>query len=218
MMARGEAMQRLREFLATWSPRRRLFATVVVLGVIFDQLSKFWAVGALTRAFDAGREGTAASFGAKLSRFLWDAHPARGRAVTVLEDFWHFRYAENPGAAWSFLASAPEWFRQPFFLLVSLVAMAFIVVYFRRTTDAQRLVRWGLSLVFAGAVGNFIDRARLGYVIDFIDWHWYDKATWPTFNVADSCITVGVAILVLDMLKNPKGAPASQPASSAVGK
>ncbi len=215
-MTRGLSMQQVRTWLTTWSPRRRMFAAVVVLAVIADQLSKFWAVGALTRAFET--DGEELGFFGKLSRFLWTAHPARTRPVTVLEDFWHFRYAENPGAAWSFLASAPEWFRQPFFLAVSAAAMVFIVIYFRRATDEQKLLRWGLALVMGGAVGNFLDRVRLGYVIDFIDWHWYDLATWPTFNIADSCISVGVGLLVLDMLKNPKGAPQPAPVDSAAGK
>jgi len=58
-----------------------------------------------------------------------------------------------------------------------------------------------LALVFGGAVGNFLDRIRLGYVIDFIDWHWLkDGPSWPTFNIADSGITVGVTLMVLDML------------------
>ena len=55
-------------------------------------------------------------------------------------------------------------------------------------------------MVFGGAIGNFLDRVRLGYVIDFIDWHWYDKATWPTFNVADAGISIGVGLLLLELV------------------
>lgn len=75
----------------------------------------------------------------------------------------------------------------------------FIVVYFLRTQKDQWLLRFALALVFGGAIGNFADRIRLGYVIDFIEWHWYDKASWPTFNVADSAISVGVCLMILDM-------------------
>jgi signal peptidase II len=126
------------------------------------------------------------------------------RSVTVLEDFWHFRYAENTGAAFSFLADSAEWFRAPFFIAITLVAMVFIIAYFRKTQPGETWPRLALALVFGGALGNFIDRVRLGYVIDFISWHWYDKATWPTFNVADSGISVGVAILVLHSLRSPR--------------
>ncbi len=119
--------------------------------------------------------------------------------VEVVESFWHFRYVENPGAAWGFLSGSAAWFRTPFFLVMSTLAMGFMVYYFRQTRPGQWLVRLALALVFGGAVGNFLDRVRLGYVIDFIDWHWYD-AHWPTFNIADACISVGVCLMVIDML------------------
>jgi signal peptidase II len=216
-MTRGEMIHAARTFLTRWSARKKQFTAIVVAAVVLDQISKYWAVGALTRAYYAGN-GRVMDLGEKLSRFLWTEHPQRSRAIAVIDDFWHFRYAENPGAAWSFLADAPEWFRQPFFLLVSLTAMVFIVVYFRRTTETQRILRVALALVFGGAVGNFLDRARLGYVIDFIDWHWYDKATWPTFNIADACISVGVGLMVLDMILTPKPSTAGATAKSAAGK
>ena len=130
----------------------------------------------------------------------------------MLENFWHFRYAENPGAAWSFLAGAPDWFRTPFFLVVAVAAMIFIIVYFRKTHPEQTLLQIALAMIFGGALGNFIDRFRLGYVIDFIDWHWYASASWPTFNVADAGITVGVVLMALDMVihNEPENAGATQ--------
>lgn len=175
------------------------FIGVSSLVVLLDQLSKYWAVANLTRAFDPVFGDPADTLGARLSRFLWTRHPTRSDPVIVSESFWSFSYAENPGAAWSFLASAPAAIRTPFFLIVSIVAMVFIVYYFRKVSPSNRLLRTALMLVFGGAVGNFIDRARLGYVIDFIDWHYYEVYTWPTFNVADSAITIGVAMMVLDM-------------------
>ena len=59
-------------------------------------------------------------------------------------------------------------------------------------------------MILGGAIGNFVDRLRLGYVIDFIDWHWYDAYTWPTFNIADSGISVGVVLMFFEMLKQAK--------------
>lgn len=186
-------------FFGSLPPRWRLFVAIVAVIVVADQVSKYMAVGSLTRAFEASVGEDELGFGDRLSRFLWSKHPMRSEAVAVIDDFWHFRYAENPGAAFSFLSNQPSWFRTPFFLLISLAAMAFIALYFRRTTPGQGLLRLSLSMVFGGALGNFVDRVRLGYVIDFIDWHWYDKATWPTFNVADSAITVGISVMVLEV-------------------
>ncbi len=195
-------------WLVSWSSRRKLFIGVVALVVFLDQLSKYWAIANLTRAFDSFGGGSPVGFVERMSRFLWYRHPVHGAAVAVLEHFWHFRYAENPGAAWSFLAAAPDWFRAPFFLFIALVAMVFIVVYYRRTTASQLHLRLALALVFGGALGNFLDRLRLGYVIDFVEWHWYDRMAWPTFNVADAAISIGVALMLLDMFmsKHPERA------------
>jgi signal peptidase II len=185
----------------------RWFIGVSAVVVVLDQLSKYWAVANLTRAFDPPFGEPAARFAERLSRFLWLRDPIRAEPIVVWENFWSFSYAQNPGAAWSFLATAPDSFRTPFFLIVSLAAMIFIVYYFRRTEPNQHLLRAALMLVFGGAVGNFLDRARLGYVIDFIRWHYYEMS-WPTFNVADSAITVGVIIMMAEMLfaKQPQQA------------
>jgi signal peptidase II len=177
------------------STRLRIAIAVAAVVFVLDQISKFLAVKHLTNAM-AGAVG----FGAEVAAFMGVHHPVREGRVVVSESFWSFIYAENPGAAWSFLRDAPEYFRTPFFLVVSLAAMVFIIFYFRKTTDPQWLLRLALALVFGGALGNFFDRVRLGYVIDFIDWHWYSGYTWPTFNVADSAITVGVIIMAADML------------------
>ncbi|MBI5508488.1 MAG: signal peptidase II [Deltaproteobacteria bacterium] len=190
------------------SARTRTFLSIAGVVVVLDQITKWLAVSRLTTAFEAF-SGEALGFGDKLSRFLWQKHPVKSEAFAVLDDFWHFRYVENPGAAWGFLSGSASWFRTPFFLLVSVGAMIFIIHYVRKTTAEQRLLRLALALVFGGALGNFIDRVRLGYVIDFIDWHWFDKATWPTFNIADSGISVGVALMVLEMMfsRTPKSEP-----------
>lgn len=190
-----------RNILDRWTVTFIVVSSVVI---VLDQLSKYWAVANLTLAFNPAFGEAATTFGEKLSRFLWTRSPVRSDPVVVVEGFWRFSYAENPGAAWSLFATAPDWFRAPFFILVSLAAMAFIIYYFRRVPSSNVLLRGALMLVFGGAVGNFIDRVRLGYVIDFIDWHWKDVYTWPTFNVADSAITVGVIIMVIEMLFSRK--------------
>lgn len=121
--------------------------------------------------------------------------------VPVIDGFWNFRYVENPGAAWGLLSTASEALRVPFFLFVSIGAVVFIVVFFRRLGDDQHLMIWSLSLVFGGAIGNLVDRLHLSYVVDFIDWY-VGTAHWPTFNVADAGITSGVVLLLLEWLRD----------------
>lgn len=101
----------------------------------------------------------------------------------------------NKGAAFSFLSDQPGWQRY-FFTAVSVIASLFILWMLRRHPD-QRLFCWSLALILGGAIGNLIDRVAYGHVIDFLDFHlrgWH----WPAFNVADSAITVGAVLFVLD--------------------
>ncbi len=114
-----------------------------------------------------------------------------------------FNYVRNLGAAWGALSNLPDSTRVPFFYAVTVLAVIIIGVYIRSTPLNHRLAIFSLSLILSGAIGNFIDRFRLGYVIDFLDCRWnlfgwrYD---FPNFNVADSCITVGVTFLMFDMI------------------
>jgi signal peptidase II len=108
----------------------------------------------------------------------------------------------NVGAAFSFLAGASGWQRWLFIGLAVTVSIG-IIVWLYRMPRSQGLLAAGLSLVLGGAVGNVIDRIRLGAVIDFIHFHW-DRAYFPAFNIADSAITVGAACLLLDALLEPK--------------
>jgi signal peptidase II len=105
----------------------------------------------------------------------------------------------NVGAAFSFLASASGWQRWVFIGLAVVVSIGIIIWLLKLPRGAHGLLAAGLALVLGGALGNVIDRVRLGYVIDFIHFHW-DRAYFPAFNVADSAITVGAACLLLDAL------------------
>ena len=109
----------------------------------------------------------------------------------------------NVGAAFSFLASASGWQRWLFIGLAGVVSIGIIVWLVRLPRGTHALLAAGLALVLGGALGNVIDRIRLGYVIDFIHFHW-DRAYFPAFNVADSAITVGAACLLLDALFESK--------------
>lgn len=114
-----------------------------------------------------------------------------------------FNYVRNLGAAWGALSNLPDNIRIPFFYIVTIVAVIIIGLYIKTTPVEHRLAIFALALILSGAVGNFIDRLRLGYVIDWIDVRW-NFAGWrydfPNFNVADSAITVGVSFLLFDML------------------
>jgi signal peptidase II len=120
---------------------------------------------------------------------------------------------ENPGAAWGLFANLPDTARRIFFHVVSLAALAFIFAMYVRLEPGQRLVSVALSLVAGGALGNFMDRLARGYVIDFIDWHWRNQPgmRWPTFNVADAAICVGVALMLVDSLRMRRSEPTPVP-------
>lgn len=128
--------------------------------------------------------------------------------VTVVENFLNITYVRNQGAAFSFLATSP--YRLPFFILISVVAAIVILAVFYKLRDEQRLTTVSLSLIFAGAIGNLIDRVRLGEVIDFLDAHWYAHH-WPVFNIADSAICIGVALMAVDMFREERRNKAQKP-------
>src|SRR5262249_774454 len=118
-----------------------------------------------------------------------------------------FIFAQNPGGAWSFLRGLPDSLRRPFFLVVSAAAIVFIVTIYQRVRSDQTTMRWGLPLALGGAVGNLVDRVRYGWVVDFIDvsLRWGGREHhWPTFNVADIAIVIGVGLMAIDMLR-PRG-------------
>jgi signal peptidase II len=108
----------------------------------------------------------------------------------------------NEGAAFSFLATAGGWQRW-FFIGLALVITVVLVVWLAKLKPHERLTAAGLSLVAGGAAGNLIDRLVYGHVIDFLDFYWRSWH-WPAFNVADSAITVGVALLLLEALRAPR--------------
>jgi signal peptidase II len=185
--------------LNRWLTLTAIGATVTVL----DQASKFLVVKHLTPAFRHQ-----ASLADQVSRFYGDLeHPCAHRwdprcpTMTFIGGFWNWRYVENPGAAWGLLSRLDDRVRIPFFLAISIGAIAFIINYFRKLRDDQTLVVVSLSLVFGGAIGNFIDRLHLSYVIDFIDWY-VGSTHWPTFNVADAAISSGVGLLILEWIRD----------------
>ena len=113
-------------------------------------------------------------------------------------------HVRNRGAAFGLLSDWDIPYQSALLAALSVLALLAIALYFLRLPAAARLPRLALALVLGGAVGNLIDRVRLGYVVDFVHVYWRQHQ-WPDFNVADSAITVGVALLVLDILRSPGG-------------
>ena len=121
-----------------------------------------------------------------------------GERLAVIRGWFDLTLVYNPGAAFSFLAWADGWQRW-FFVAIGLGASAFILWLLARH-GSQRLFGAALSLILGGAIGNVIDRLVHGKVVDFLLVHWQDRWYFPAFNVADSAITVGAALLILDEL------------------
>jgi signal peptidase II len=178
--------------------RWKVLGVVFVLAVAADQWTKYLAVDRLTHVFELHGVHSAAE---KLSAFFTyrNLEPYATAPYTVYRPLWRMNYVENPGAAWGMFRGLPADARHLFFVGISLAAVTFILFYYRRLREEERYLQVALALVLAGAVGNFIDRLMRRYVIDFIEWHWWNRPDlrWPTFNVADSLIVIGVLLLML---------------------
>ena len=127
--------------------------------------------------------------------------------VDVIRGHFRFTYVENTGAAWSLFADAPAAVRVPLFVAVSLLAMSFILYFYRQLAPGQRMLRTALALILGGAAGNFVDRLRQGYVVDFVAWSWRETQ-WPRFNVADAAISAGVVLMVWALVAGERRARA----------
>ncbi len=114
--------------------------------------------------------------------------------MSVMPSF-NFTLVYNTGAAFSFLSDAGGWQRW-FFSLLALAVCIFLLSWLARLDSSEKWTAFGLSLVLGGALGNLIDRLLYGHVIDFIQWYYQDYY-WPTFNIADSTITVGACVLII---------------------
>ena len=120
----------------------------------------------------------------------------------VITDFFNLTLLHNTGAAFSFLSDAGGWQRWMFTGIAALVSLG-LVWWIARLRDGKPLEALALALILGGALGNLFDRVTLGYVVDFIVVH-YRQYHWPAFNLADSAICVGAALLILDSLRSGK--------------
>ena len=133
--------------------------------------------------------------------FMHESYP-------VINGLFNLVYVMNPGAAFGFLANASETFRYIFFTGITIVALVLILYYLIKSKPQSLKIVCSLTLIFAGAVGNLIDRIRFGAVVDFLDVY-IASAHWPAFNVADSAISIGAALMIWDMIANRKKGKAS---------
>lgn len=118
--------------------------------------------------------------------------------------------AHNTGAAFSFLANASGW-QRPFFIGLTL-AISAVLLWMLKGNHRNRVLALALSLVIGGAFGNLYDRVLHGYVVDFVQWH-VAGYYWPAFNIADSAICVGAALLIFDSFRKPEKVASSEPPS-----
>lgn len=119
----------------------------------------------------------------------------------VVTPFFSLVYWQNPGAAFSLFADQPGW-QRGFFIFIALAA-AFVILHLLRRSGGKALFNAALALILGGALGNVIDRFAYGHVVDFLLFHWRDWF-YPAFNVADSGITVGAVLLILDSFRRDK--------------
>lgn len=138
------------------------------------------------------------------SKLLVDASLQLYEAIPLMPSF-NLTYARNTGAAFSFLSDAGGWQRW-LFAGLAVGMSSFIAWWLKKLGEHEKLMAVALSLVLGGAIGNLIDRVAYGYVIDFLDVYYQDWH-WPAFNIADSAICVGVAIMLLDSFKAEPTSP-----------
>ncbi len=124
-------------------------------------------------------------------------HFAYGEVQVVIPEFFNLTHVRNPGGAFSLLANLPQAWSQFFFLGTGALAIGLLLVFLRRLEPEERLSALAIGAVLGGAIGNLTDRIVYGAVIDFLDFRLWGGYAWPTFNLADSWIVCGVAILML---------------------
>lgn len=144
----------------------------------------------------------------QLSKKLVESHLALYDSISIIPGFFDLIHIRNTGTAFSFLANQQSLWIPRLLIAITSLTLAAILYFVLRFPGLSLTMQTGLFLVMGGAVGNLLDRVRYGYVIDFLDVY-IGPYHWPTFNVADSAITVGIALVLLDQWwQKPQGAPA----------
>ena len=144
-------------------------AIIIIISIVSDQLTKFWAMEVLKN----------------------------GDSIKIIGNFLRFTYAENKGAAFSILQN-----QRTFFLVITLVMLVFLGYIYFKTKNITKLSKLSIAMIAGGALGNFIDRFRLGYVVDFIDVRFGEFYNFPVFNIADSFVVCGTILMIILILFN----------------
>ena len=155
---------------------RRNTIIFLVLGFVIlltDQITKFLAVSAITK----------------------------NMSITIIPSFFHLALVENRGAAFGLLSQLPDPIRSYVFGVISVLAFLLLFYIYKSQPESKWVVPIAITMITSGAFGNLIDRVRLGYVIDFLDFQ-FGNYHWPTFNIADSSITLGVIVILIFMIYN----------------
>jgi signal peptidase II len=122
-----------------------------------------------------------------------------GESIPIIKGLFSFTYIKNPGAAFGMLASSPDYIRTPLFFALPVIACVWLMYLVWSTRNTNFLHCLAYSLIFAGAVGNLIDRFSMNYVVDFLDFY-IGKNHFPAFNIADSVITIAAILLIIDFI------------------
>jgi signal peptidase II len=135
------------------------------------------------------------------TKWLVDTTLSMNQTISVIDGLLNITYVPNTGIAFGILNSASLPAKAALFSVFAGGAAIGVVIYSLRSPVGRRLLQTGLALILAGALGNVYDRLKYGYVIDFLEFYWHSYS-WPSFNVADSAISVGVALLAIEILRN----------------
>ena len=182
-----------------WSDSKyRLFAIVMLLSLIADQVTKVWARASLP----VGGHGSGAN-GICIIPDDIIARRCGGLPRVVIDGYWDWRLSQNPGSAFGLFGGFGANFTRVLLSLIGIGAVVGMIVMLRKARPDQRILHWALALVAGGAIGNLIDRIYFSEVTDFILWK-YKTHEWPVFNVADVVLVVGVGLMFIDIQKENK--------------
>ena len=151
--------------------KTRFFLASLLIVLPFDQITKQWII----------------------------ANIHYGDRIPVVPGLFNLTHVRNPGGAFSFFADGSVEARMVFFIGTTMIAIAMLLYFFRQLDPEERLPAVALGIVLGGAVGNLTDRILYGEVIDFLDVHLWGGYVWPTFNVGDSAIVIGVGLLIIEI-------------------
>ena len=134
--------------------------------------------------------------------------------VEIIPGYLRFSLVYNSGVAFGLFDNSNHFWKPYVLGTLAIVAVVIIIIYSARMPADRKLLQFALAITMSGILGNLIDRILRGYVIDFIEFHIHEVFYWPTFNVADSAITIGIALIIIDTIKNPGAENAAEKSSS----